>query len=88
MHFPLLVGVMCLSLFWYALFCVLSSFTIILKRKRELVSLFLLFVLRMYSFCKCSVTLPQGVVVWSIVCNCGISLSYSRLFPCDDTLHE
>ena len=28
--------VLCLSLFWYALLCVLSSFAIILKRKREL----------------------------------------------------
>ena len=34
--------VLCLSLFWYALLCVLSSFAIILKRKRELVALLLL----------------------------------------------
>ena len=33
---------LCLSLFWYALLCVHSSFTIILKRKRELVALLLL----------------------------------------------
>ena len=43
MHFPLFVGVLCLSLFWYASLCVLSSFAIILKRKRELVALLLLF---------------------------------------------
>ena len=42
MYFPLFVGVLCLSLFWYALLCVLSSFVIILKRKRELVALPLL----------------------------------------------
>ena len=44
MYFPLYVGVLCtcLSLFWYALFCVLSSFAIILERKRELVALLLL----------------------------------------------
>ena len=36
------MGVLCLSLFWYALLCVLSSFTIILKRKRELVALLIL----------------------------------------------
>ena len=42
MYFPLSVGVLCLSLFWYALFCVLSSFAIIFKRKRELVALLLL----------------------------------------------
>ena len=38
----LFVGVLCLSLFWYALLCVLSSFAIILKRKRELLALLLL----------------------------------------------
>ena len=30
------MGVLCLSLFWYALLCVLFSFAIIWKRKREL----------------------------------------------------
>ena len=42
MYFPLIVGVMCLSLFCYALLCVHSSFSIILKRKRKLVALLLL----------------------------------------------
>ena len=42
MYFPLFVGVLCLSLFCYALLCVLSSFTIILKRRRKLVALLLL----------------------------------------------
>ena len=35
------MGVLCLSLFWYALLCILSSFAITLKRKRELVALLL-----------------------------------------------
>ena len=35
MHFPLFIGVLCLSFFWYTLLCVLSSFAIILKRERE-----------------------------------------------------
>ena len=39
---PLLVGVLCLSLFCYALLCVHFSFEIILKRKRKLVALILL----------------------------------------------
>ena len=39
MDFPLSVGVLCLSLFCYALLCVHSSFAIILKRKRKLVAL-------------------------------------------------
>ena len=42
MCFPLFVGVLCLSLFCYALLCVHSSFAIILKRKRKLVTLLLL----------------------------------------------
>ena len=36
------MGVVCLSLFCYALLCVHSSFAIILKRKRKLVTLLLL----------------------------------------------
>ena len=42
MYFSLLVGVLCLSLFCYALLCVHFSFAIILKRKRKLVALLLL----------------------------------------------
>ena len=42
MYVPSFVEVLCLSLFCYALFCVLSSFAIILKRKRELFALLLL----------------------------------------------
>ena len=38
----LIMGVLCLSLFWFALLCALPSFAIILKRKRELVALLLL----------------------------------------------
>ena len=41
MNFPLLVGVLCLSLFCYALLCVHSSFAIISKGKRKLVALLL-----------------------------------------------
>ena len=43
LYLPLFVGVLCLSLFCYALLCVHSSFAIILKRKRKLVALRLLF---------------------------------------------
>ena len=42
MYFPLFVGVLCFSFMCHALLCVLSSFSIILKRKRELVDLLLL----------------------------------------------
>ena len=43
MYFQLFVGVLCLSLFCYALLCVHFGFAIILKRKRKLVALLLLF---------------------------------------------
>ena len=42
MYLPLFVGVLCWLLFWYALHYILSSFAIILTRKRELAALFLL----------------------------------------------
>ena len=42
MYFPLFVGVLCLSLFCYALLCVHSSFAIVFKRERKLVALLLL----------------------------------------------
>ena len=66
------MGVPCWSLFWYALLYVLSSFAIILSRKRELVALFLLS-FWMSCYCKCPVALPHGAVGLSAVCGCGIS---------------
>ena len=39
LYLPLFVGILCLSLFCYALLCVHSRFAIILKRKRKLVAL-------------------------------------------------
>ena len=39
---PLVVGVLCLSLFCCALICIFSSFAIILKRRREFVALLVL----------------------------------------------
>ena len=42
MYFPLFVGVLCLSLFCYALHCVHFSFAVTLKMKRKLVALLLL----------------------------------------------
>ena len=42
MYLPLFGRVLCWSLFWYALLYVLSSFAIILTRKRGLVALLLL----------------------------------------------
>ena len=42
MYFPSFVGALCSSLFCYALLCVHSSFSIILKRERKQVTLLLL----------------------------------------------
>ena len=42
MYLPLFVGVLCRSLFWYALLYGLASFAIVLTRKRELVALLVL----------------------------------------------
>ena len=41
--------------------------------EKERVGCFAFIVLRMYCCCKCSVTLPHGVMGWSAVCDCGIS---------------
>ena len=42
LYLSLFVGLLCLSLFCYALLCVHSSFAIVLKRKGQLVALLLL----------------------------------------------
>ena len=65
------MGILHLSVFSCALLCVLSSFAIILKRKRACCFAFI--VLRVSCYCKCSVNLPHGAVGWSVVCECGIS---------------
>ena len=65
--FPLVVGILCLSLFCCALLCVLSSFAIILA------VCFAFIVLGMSCYCKCSVTLPHSAMGWSALCDCGIS---------------
>ena len=59
------VGVLCLSLFCYALLCVHSSFAIILKKKRKLASLLLLSY-TCIGYYKCSVPLPHGAIDCSV----------------------
>ena len=71
MYFQLFVGVLCLSLLWYVLLCVHSSFAIILKRKRKLVALLLLpngYIVTMNAL-RVFLTVP-----WvDRQCDCGIS---------------
>ena len=71
MFLPLFVGVWCLSLVFYAIHSVLSSFTIILTGKREMVALFYVFLVicDLYT----TVALSHRDVGWSAVCDCGIS---------------
>ena len=64
-----------LFLVWYSLLCVLSSFAIILTRKRRERENWL-----PSFYCKCSVALPHGTVGWSTVCDRCISFSYSLTF--------
>ena len=52
---------------------VLSSFAIILTKKRERAGCFALIVSWMSCYCKCHVALPYGAVGLSAVCVCGIS---------------
>ena len=66
MSFPLFVGVLCLSLFCYAILCVHFSFAIILKRKRKLVALLLL-------SCRRIVTIN---VLWLFLTVPWVSLQY------------
>ena len=71
MYFPMLMGVLCLSLFCYALLCVHSSFAIILKRKRKLLALLLLsyrYIATINVLCL-FLTVPAGC----LQCDCGIS---------------
>ena len=61
LYFPLFVRVLCSFSFCYALLCVHSSFAIILKRKKK-AGCFSIFVLQMYCYYKCAVTLPLSAV--------------------------
>ena len=61
-------------LFCFSVRCVLSRFAIISLGKIELVALLLL-----GSECR-SLTFPHGVIVWSVVCDCGITRLYSPSF--------
>ena len=63
------MGVCNCSMFCCALLCVHSSFAIILMGMRELVALLFL------SYC--CVALPHDATGLSVVCDCGISWSYS-----------
>ena len=65
----------CVSMFYDVVPCALSSLTIILLRKRELVAL-----LKVCRSRLCFVTSLQGGMGWSAVCDCGISWSCSLTF--------
>ena len=56
------MGVLCLSLFWYALLCALSIFCNHPEEKERAGS-FAFIVLRISCYCKCSVAFPHDVGV-------------------------
>ena len=63
----------------FVMLYIVSFLAIILQRKRELVC-FSLIVFLLSGGCQRSVSLPRGVVCWSVVCDCGISWAYSLVF--------
>ena len=63
------MGILCLSLFYCVFLCVLSSFTIIVKRKSDRAGCFTFIVLRMSCYFECSVTFPHDAVGRSAVCD-------------------
>ena len=60
MYLPLFVGVLCLSLFCYALLCVHLE-------EEDTAGCFAIIVLQMYCYFKFSVALPNGALGWSAV---------------------
>ena len=64
LYVPLFVGVLCWYLLWYALLYFLSSFAIILTRKREQVDLLVFW---MSCYCKCPVALPHGASLHVVI---------------------
>ena len=67
-----------MSLFWYALLCVLSSFAVILKRKRELVAMLYIF-LGISCYCKCSWALFLTVSWVGLQCVIVVFPDHTRL---------
>ena len=65
------MGVLGLSLYCYALLCVILFCNYIEEEVK--VGCFAFIVLQMYCYYKCSVALPQCAVGVSLVCECGIS---------------
>ena len=61
------MGVLCLSLFCYALLCVHFSF------EEDKAGCFASIVFNMYCYYICPVALPRGAVGWFAGCDCGIS---------------
>ena len=66
-------------MFCYAVLGINSSSAIIPLGKRELFAAreeragcFVLIVNLLSCYCKCSVSLPHGVIGWAAVCDCGI----------------
>ena len=79
MYFPLFVGVLCLSLFCYALLCVLSSFVTIFTRKRVLVAFIVLW---MSCYRKCFFLAVPWVGLQCVIVVCPYHTHFCFLLKC------
>ena len=70
--FAICVGACGVSLFWYALLCVLPCFAID-PPDEERASRFTFIFLYMSCRCCYSLPLPHSAMDWSVACDCGIS---------------
>ena len=66
------MGILCLSLFCYALLCVHSTFAIVLKRKNTLVALLLSSYQCLVNVNSCGSSSWFRVMARSAVCDCGV----------------
>ena len=66
------MGVLCLSLVLLCITLCPFKFCNYLEEE-ERSGCFAFIVSPMSCYCKCSRNLPHGVVIWSALCNCGIS---------------
>ena len=66
---------LCFAMHYFVFILVLQS----LEEEKK-AGCFAFVVLQMYNYYKFSVALPHGSLGWSVVCDCGISYSYSLRF--------
>ena len=81
------MGLLCLTLVYNSVLRVLPRLAIFSPRLIESWLLYLI-VFLLSCGCYCSVSLPPGVMGWSVVCDCDISWSYSITFTFQFLEHQ